>query len=167
MSPLLNLILQIKGNASNGRNYQSFEHNGGFMTDGNPITAGLLVGYSFSFGERLNLTPKLGGEIQFEHKRRVSDNNKGLDLLDTAYEEENNPFRENETKSIIRALNNCKILDPACGSGEFPMGILQKMVYLLNKLDFENQYWKELQKEKAIEETKSAYEIEDHDEQKT
>lgn len=53
-----NLILQIKGNASNGRNYQSFEHNGGFMTDGNPLTTGLLVGYTFSFGERLNLTPK-------------------------------------------------------------------------------------------------------------
>lgn len=37
------------------------------------------------------LPQKLGGEIQFENKQRVSSNNTGLDLLDTAYKDENNP----------------------------------------------------------------------------
>ena len=83
-----------------------------------------------------------------------------------SYSENPNPFNISETKSIIQALNDCKILDPACGSGAFPMGILHKMVHLLNKLDTENKLWKELQKEKAITETKSAYEINDHDERK-
>ena len=49
------------------------------------------------------------------------------------------PFKDEQTqKIIIQALNNCKILDPACGSGAFPMGILQKMVHVLQKLDPDN-----------------------------
>ena len=62
---------------------------------------------------------------------------------------------------IITALNACKILDPACGSGAFPMGILQKMVHILQKLDPDNQVWKELQLEKALNESEAAFEIED------
>ena len=42
-----------------------------------------------------------------------------------------------------------KILDPACGSGAFPMGILQKLVLILAKLDPRNERWKARQLEKA------------------
>ncbi len=70
-----------------------------------------------------------------------------------------NPFNEKETKILIEAINNCKILDPACGSGAFPMGVLHKMVHILTKLDKENNLWRELQEQKAIEETKVAYKI--------
>ncbi len=45
----------------------------------------------------------------------------------------------------ISALNEIKILDPACGSGAFPMGILQKMVQVLQKLDPKNELWKQRQ----------------------
>jgi len=83
-----------------------------------------------------------------------------------SYAEDLNPFDEKESKSIIKALNHCRILDPACGSGAFPMGILHKMVHILNKLDPENFYWKQLQKERAIEETSIAYDIKDHNERK-
>ncbi|MBN1971171.1 MAG: N-6 DNA methylase, partial [Candidatus Delongbacteria bacterium] len=83
-----------------------------------------------------------------------------------SYSEDINPFDEKESKSIIKALNQCRILDPACGSGAFPMGILHKMVHMLTKLDPENSYWKQLQKERAIEETNIAYDIEDHDERR-
>ncbi len=37
---------------------------------------------------------------------------------------------------IIETLKNCKILDPACGSGAFPMGILNRMVTILLKVDY-------------------------------
>ena len=37
---------------------------------------------------------------------------------------------------VVETLERVKILDPACGSGAFPMGILNRMVYLLEKLDF-------------------------------
>lgn len=74
-----------------------------------------------------------------------------------SYSENANPFNEKETKILIDAINNCKILDPACGSGAFPMGVLHKMVHILTKLDNGNKLWRELQKQKAIEETDAAY----------
>ena len=76
-----------------------------------------------------------------------------------SYSNDYNPFNETETYVIIEAINKCKILDPACGSGAYPMGILHKMVYLLQKLDPDNQYWKALQRQKAIDETEAAFNI--------
>jgi len=67
-----------------------------------------------------------------------------------SYNEEGNPFKPKETDELIEAINNAKILDPACGSGAFPMGVLHKMVYLLQKLDPGNVKWKAQQKEKII-----------------
>lgn len=64
-------------------------------------------------------------------------------------------------KEIIMALSNCKILDPACGSGAFPMGILQKMVHILQKFDPDNRVWKEVQLAKARKESEAAFEIDD------
>jgi len=81
-----------------------------------------------------------------------------------SYTETPNLFNREETKAIIEAINNCKILDPACGSGAFPMGILHTMVHILQKLDPENQYWKELQRKKAIQETEQAFTIGDKEE---
>ena len=77
-----------------------------------------------------------------------------------------NPFEDCKALpvTIIKALDNCKILDPACGSGAFPMGILQKMVHILQKLDPTNEHWKEVQLEKAIQASKEAYGIEDKQE---
>lgn len=75
-------------------------------------------------------------------------------------------FTEEESRRLIEALSHCRILDPACGSGAFPMGILHRMVDLLKKLDPENQHWKEIQKERALAETKEAYDIGDQEERK-
>ncbi len=73
------------------------------------------------------------------------------------------PFDSNPDlqKNIITALSTCTILDPACGSGAFPMGILQKMVHILQKFDPENKVWREVQVEKAEQDSKAAFEIED------
>lgn len=70
-----------------------------------------------------------------------------------------NPFAENQklTRDIVSALNRCKILDPACGSGAFPMGALQKMVHILQKLDHDNLIWKEVQIQKVEEETSEVF----------
>lgn len=86
-------------------------------------------------------------------KQNVKNNSKDFEtrLRDVfSYSEKPNPFNESETKDIIEAINNCKILDPACGSGAFPMGILHKMVHILQKLDPHNKYWKEIQRERII-----------------
>lgn len=48
-----------------------------------------------------------------------------------------------QTEKLIEILKSCKILDPACGSGAFPMGILNKLIMLLGKMDPENKTWKD------------------------
>lgn len=70
------------------------------------------------------------------------------DLL--SYSENPNPFNEKETLILIEAIDNCKILDPACGSGAFPMGILHKLVHILHKIDPRNELWKQRQIDKAL-----------------
>jgi len=73
--------------------------------------------------------------------------------------EETNPFERHSDlqKQIIKALDKAKILDPAVGSGAFPMGVLQKMVHILTKLDPENLMWKELQVQKVQDETNEVF----------
>lgn len=42
---------------------------------------------------------------------------------------------------LINAITTCRIFDPSCGSGAFPIGILDKMSRILRKLDPENKEW--------------------------
>ncbi|MBW2557490.1 MAG: Eco57I restriction-modification methylase domain-containing protein [Deltaproteobacteria bacterium] len=65
-----------------------------------------------------------------------------------AYTENVHPFDEEEVETLIAAIDTCKILDPACGSGAFPMGILHKLVFMLGKIDPHNERWKQRQLDK-------------------
>lgn len=69
-----------------------------------------------------------------------------------------------DRKTIMSALYNCKVLDPACGSGAFPMGILQQMVHALRKLDPTNEMWREFILDISLKKDKEAYQIEDEEE---
>ena len=60
-------------------------------------------------------------------------------LLDYSIEE--NELTKDESQKVIDALDKIKILDPACGSGAFPMGILQKMILIRQKVDPESIEW--------------------------
>ncbi|MPR09173.1 Eco57I restriction-modification methylase domain-containing protein [Microvirga tunisiensis] len=53
-----------------------------------------------------------------------------------------NPFSPAETDVLVTAIENLRALDPACGSGAFPMGLLQKLVHILGRLDPDNARWK-------------------------
>ena len=55
--------------------------------------------------------------------------------------DEEQKILENKTlcKKISEKLHQIKIIDPACGSGAFPMGVLSRMVEILDRLDVENQ----------------------------
>ena len=46
-----------------------------------------------------------------------------------------------EKQDVLNALSVVKILDPACGSGAFPMGILQKIVFILQRVDPDAKQW--------------------------
>ncbi len=50
-------------------------------------------------------------------------------------------FNDIEKNAIVDALYNIKILDPACGSGAFPIGMLQKVVYVLQEIDPAATQW--------------------------
>ena len=60
-----------------------------------------------------------------------------------------NEFDSKQTEILIRSIDELRILDPAVGSGAFPMGILQRLVGLLETLDPENQQFKQRQLNKA------------------
>ncbi len=66
----------------------------------------------------------------------------GLDIL-LAYTEREHPFTEPEKQALVDAIYDVTILDPACGSGAFPIGMLQKLVYVLEKLDVGHAQWKQ------------------------
>ena len=74
----------------------------------------------------------------------------GLENL-FAYTEQPHLFTGKQVDTLLDAIHNCKILDPACGSGAFPMGMLQKLVFIIHKLDPDNSKWMQLQIEKASE----------------
>lgn len=75
---------------------------------------------------------------------KFEDFDKKLEII-FSYEAEGNPFSKTETAAIIEAIDNLKVLDPAVGSGAFPMGMLQKLVFLLSRLDPHNQEWEKRQ----------------------
>lgn len=60
------------------------------------------------------------------------------DLFDETQTDQIMCFNSTEKKELLDAIYTCKILDPACGSGAFPMGVLHTMVRILNRLDKDN-----------------------------
>jgi len=67
--------------------------------------------------------------------------------IDQLFEKEDfqNPFTDSISKKLVALIDNLRIVDPAVGSGAFPMGILNKLVFILAKLDPENKLWEEAQ----------------------
>ena len=68
-------------------------------------------------------------------------------------------FDGDETDGIVRAISELKILDPAVGSGAFPMGVLHKLTLALRRLDPDNSRWEQLQQDRAGKRAQAAFEI--------
>ena len=66
-------------------------------------------------------------------------------------------FTDIEKKHLVRAIAGIKVIDPAVGSGAFPMGVLHKLTLALRRLDPRNELWEELQKELAIRRAEKAF----------
>ena len=93
-----------------------------------------LIAY-LKVGSRVIHYPSVRSDLAIETKLRH--------LL--AYNDEPHQFTDAEVEHLITAIDTLKILDPACGSGAFPMGILHKLVFLLSKLDPRNAQWRQRQ----------------------
>jgi adenine-specific DNA-methyltransferase len=78
------------------------------------------------------------------HLSAISDLDKKIDRLFSTGSEEN-PFNKAESKKLVELIEGVRIVDPAVGSGAFPMGALNKLVFILNKVDPGNELWKQAQ----------------------
>lgn len=50
---------------------------------------------------------------------------------------------EPQIGKIIESLDTIRILDPACGSGAFLMGLLHRMLFIINRIDPNLMHWKQ------------------------
>ena len=73
-------------------------------------------------------------------------------------------FDDEEIHGLVRAISELKILDPAVGSGAFPMGVLHKLTLALRRLDPENKRWELLQRDHAGHRARAAFKISDQQE---
>lgn len=76
-----------------------------------------------------------------------------------SYSTEDVSVTEEQSHNIMDALYHCRVLDPACGSGAFPMGILQQMVHVLKRIDPTNEKWKDFMIDRAISQSKQAFAV--------
>ena len=75
------------------------------------------------------------------------------------YDDATEWFDDRETADIVETISQLKILDPAVGSGAFPMGVLHKLTLALRRLDPDNTKWEALQRRIAVERSEAAYNI--------
>ena len=73
------------------------------------------------------------------------------------YEDAGELFDPDDADAVVRAIAKLKILDPAVGSGAFPMAVLNKLTLALRRLDPENELWQKLQIERAAEQADAAF----------
>jgi len=66
-------------------------------------------------------------------------------------DDEGNQLTTEENKKTVEAIEELKILDPACGSGAFPIGALQKIVWILQRIDPDCKLWLERKLEQVPE----------------
>ena len=83
-----------------------------------------------------------------------------------SYATEETTLNKEQRRSIMQAIYNCRVLDPACGSGAFPMGMLQQMVHILRQLDPTNEMWKDFMIDIAIDQSRKAFNAEEEEERK-
>ena len=104
-------------------------------TTGSYYTPREIVDYMVIESLKGYLKTNMEEVIELDHK---------LEILFSS-EDQTNPFNKIETEKIVFLINDLRVVDPAVGSGAFPMGILNKLVYVLSKLDPNNILWKETQ----------------------
>lgn len=131
----------------------------------NPETKETARNQSGSFYTPREIVQYMVNESLVAHLKRTVDDKleeKFRQLLDfTTHEVE---LTDEQKHQIVHALFTCKILDPACGSGAFPMGMLQQMVHILRQVDPKNEQWREVLLDMASDDSRRAFGIADEEE---
>ena len=113
-----------------------------------------IVQYMVNESLVAHLKQTVGAELETQYRQ----------LLDFTTEEV--LLTEEQKKQILHSLFTCKVLDPACGSGAFPMGMLQQMVHILQQVDPDNSQWRDVLLNMAVDESRRAFGIVDEEERK-
>ena len=56
-------------------------------------------------------------------------------ITTTKHDDAEHPLSDLEKMKIVKAICELQVLDPACGSGAFPMGMLQKLLWIITQVD--------------------------------
>ena len=80
---------------------------------------------------------------------------------EAAFDDANELFEADKAEGLVRAIAEVKVLDPAVGSGAFPMGVLHKLTLALRRIDPDNSRWEQLQKERARAKADAAFDTQD------
>lgn len=99
-----------------------------------------------------HLKRMVGEELEPEYRKLIS------------YVDEDILLTDEQKLQVMEAIYHCKVLDPACGSGAFPVGMLQQMVHILSQLDPTNEQWKRMMLEEAVSESRNAFQAESKEE---
>ncbi len=94
----------------------------------------------------------VGEDLEAEYRKLIS------------YVDEEILLTDKQKQQVMEAVYHCKVLDPACGSGAFPVGMLQQMVHILSKLDPTNEQWKKMMLDEAVNESRNAFQAETKEE---
>ena len=101
-------------------------------------TARKATGAFYTPREIVNYMVRESLKCYLRRKCPFADDARLDDLFDESQTDQIMCFDSSERKELLDAIYTCKILDPACGSGAFPMGVLHTMVRILNRLDRDN-----------------------------
>ena len=99
-----------------------------------------------------HLKRTVGEELEAEYRKLIS------------YVDEEILLTNEQKQQVMEAVYHCKVLDPACGSGAFPVGMLQQMVHILSQLDPTNEQWKKMMLDEAVNESRDAFQAESKEE---
>ena len=79
--------------------------------------------------------------IKLYLKKKVEIDDKKIENIFSI--EDKTEWTKEESLEILKAIHEMKILDIACGSGAFPMGVLSRVFNIIDKLDGEHEYYKD------------------------
>lgn len=95
-----------------------------------------------------HLKRTVGEELETEYRKLIS------------YVDEEILLTDAQKQQVMESIYHCKVLDPACGSGAFPVGMLQQMVHILSQLDPTNEQWENMMLEEAVKASRNAFQTE-------
>lgn len=76
-----------------------------------------------------------------KHKTKIDEEKLRAIISYDLSDDSSYPLSNEDKNNLVNAIEEVKILDPACGSGAYPMGALQKIVFILQQIDPDGQIW--------------------------